>query len=163
MNIDGALIRRFWLKVSIVDGDGCWLCAASPDSHGYPQFTVGSRKNQINIRAHRLSWRIHFGPIPPGLCVLHHCDVRPCVRPNHLFLGTNADNTADMIAKGRERIRGDDSGKAKLTTLDIKRIFALHAAGHKQADIACEFGVSRPQISRIVNRKRWQHLEVIGQ
>jgi hypothetical protein len=51
--------------------------------------------------AHRMSWEMHFGPIPEGMLVLHHCDVRRCVRPDHLFLGTARDNTRDMIAKGR--------------------------------------------------------------
>lgn len=86
---------RFWAKVD--RGGECWRWTAGCDSSGYGSLRVEHAK----ISAHRLSWQLHHGPIPPGQNVLHRCDNPRCVRPSHLFLGTQADNIADMLAKGR--------------------------------------------------------------
>lgn len=86
---------RFWSKVR--KGDGCWEWTAWINSNGYGEFT----KDHKNLKASRVSWILTYGPIPDGLFVCHHCDNPPCVRPDHLFLGTPLDNMRDMIAKGR--------------------------------------------------------------
>lgn len=92
---------RFWSKVR--KGDGCWEWQAKRFDNGYGSFAVSRNKNQ---GAHRVAWELTNGPIPAGMSVLHHCDNRPCVRPDHLFLGTQLDNMRDMLAKGRQRWRG---------------------------------------------------------
>lgn len=90
-----AIEDRFWAKVD--RGGECWLWTAGRDSSGYGSLRTGHTK----VSAHRLSWQLHHGQIPPGQNVLHRCDNPRCVRPDHLFLGTQADNVADMVAKGR--------------------------------------------------------------
>ena len=90
-------LRRFNEKVRKTDG--CWLWTASVVSDGYGQMWLG----RTMVRAHRLSYEIHKGPVPKGLFVCHRCDVPRCVNPDHLFVGTNQDNQRDSASKGRTR------------------------------------------------------------
>lgn len=87
--------ERFWSKV--LKTDTCWLWRAALFSTGYGQFQLDGRPHL----AHRVAWSLTEGPIPDGMRCLHHCDVRRCVRPDHLFLGTDSDNMQDMVSKGR--------------------------------------------------------------
>lgn len=102
--------------------------------------------------AHRISWEIHRGKIPEGMFVCHTCDTRRCVRPDHLFLGTNADNMADMRAKGRKRYHGGHPPK-KLTAKQISEIRDLLGRGLLQREVAQKFGVSQSTLSRNLNGK----------
>jgi len=88
--------QSFWAEVEKTDG--CWLWRAALSTNGYGQ----TSRDGVQIRAHRLAWELERGPIPVGLLVLHRCDVPTCVNPDHLFLGTNKDNSRDMAAKGRD-------------------------------------------------------------
>lgn len=92
--------ERFWAKVD-KSGD-CWVWTAAKHDFGYGVFQLGRGPSEGLRRAHVLSWLWSNGPIPDGLVVCHRCDNPPCVRPDHLFLGTLGDNTRDMVAKGRD-------------------------------------------------------------
>jgi hypothetical protein len=150
------IAERFWEKVA--KSDGCWLWTAFRTEKGYGKL-AGSRSP---VRAHRVSYELAFGHIPEGLCVLHRCDNPPCVRPDHLFLGTEADNSADMKAKRRGRgpaMQGTAHPRAKLTD---EQVVAIRAAYQPRivsaAVLAAKFGVSRATIDGIVSGRYWKHL-----
>lgn len=168
--MDERTIARFW---SYVDKNGpvarpgltnCWLWTRGRYKNGYGQFRPGSSRVVAQRGAHRFAWILEHGPIPDGLCVLHECDVRHCVR--HLFLGTRQDNTADMVKKDRQA-RGarlpDQCGaanaRAVLTETDVLEIRARHAKGGvSQGELAATFGVSRTLVNHIVLRGIWTHI-----
>jgi len=91
--------EKFWSKVTKTDG--CWMWGGVKTLKGYGIIRVGGRVDPKNLRAHRISWLLHNGPVPRGLMVCHHCDNPSCVRPDHLFVGTAVDNVHDSIKKGR--------------------------------------------------------------
>lgn len=142
--------QRFWSKVE--KGDGCWLWLGSCDSMGYGHIKIGGRLT----KAHRFSWELANGPIPSGLHALHRCDVRRCVRPSHLFIGTHAENMADRSAKGRGADqKGEANGSAKLTHEQAREI---RAASGRHQEIATRFGISPSAVSKIKLGKLWPHL-----
>lgn len=100
------LAERFWALVDTVPNAGsCWLWQGQEDAYGYGAIRRDPADSS-KAKAHRVAWELCYGPVPAGQCVLHRCDVRRCVRPSHLFLGTIADNIRDMYAKGRNRKKG---------------------------------------------------------
>jgi hypothetical protein len=156
MRISANAERRFWAKVKKTDG--CWLWAASINRSGYGQFAM---KPTGPVLAHRYSFFLATGTDPGNLCVCHRCDNRSCVNPEHLFLGTIADNNADMCAKGRARggsLSGEFAPWAKLTADQVGQIrknYDYHGGG-KQA--AQDFGVSPNAVHCVLRRKTWVHL-----
>jgi HNH endonuclease len=135
-------VDNFWSKV---DKSGeCWLWTACRHVDGYGSFNL----NKKNMRAHRLSWEMENGKIPAGLCVLHRCDVRLCVRPSHLFLGTKADNTQDMIKKGRHGAPG-----LKLSDRDVEEMRTLRGKLDAR-EIAQRFGVHRSYVDMVLRGER---------
>ena len=129
---------------------GCWLWTGYLDKAGYG---VASKRSRP-IRCHRLSWELHRGEIPKGLNVLHKCDVRSCCNPDHLFLGTTADNIADKVAKGRQA-RGEKTNTAKLTA---DQVTAIRSATGTQRKLATQYGVTQGLISHIITRRAWGHI-----
>lgn len=142
---------------------GCWLWLGSSSRWGYGQLRVAGKTRQ----AHRLSYEAFRWAIPAGAFVCHACDTPACVNPAHLFLGTHADNMADMREKGRWRRdpaahlasvrRGERHGNAKLSTADVLAIRAMLAVGRPGKEVAAQFGVNRSQISRIKTGARRRH------
>jgi hypothetical protein len=119
---------------------GCWLWSGSCVQDGYGTLRVGGK----SLRAHRVSWKLHVGPIPDGLNVLHKCDTPPCVNPQHLFLGTQIDNNLDRDFK--------DRNKGVFTNEQIK---AIRCDNRSQSIIGGENGVSRSTIQLIKARKTY--------
>lgn len=124
--------------------DGCWEWTGGCIA-GYGTTHVDGKK----VLVHRAVYSAIYGPLDADDCVLHRCDNPPCFRPDHLFLGTKADNTGDMIAKGRNR--------RKLTEDDVRAIRARYPDETTRA-LGEKFGVHSGQISRIVRRISWQHV-----
>ena len=140
----------FWSKVKKTDS--CWLWQGSADRRGYGSVRI----DHVTQKAHRVSWSLAHGFIPPDLCVLHRCDTPACVNPDHLFLGTRADNSADMIAKGRARHRspnGEQNGASKLTAPDV---VAIRASTISSRALAKQFGVSKVTIQNIRHGRTWK-------
>jgi hypothetical protein len=159
------LPERFWARVAKTDGDGCWEWQGSRNRAGYGRF--GFRQTPT----HRLAWELTNGPISDGLFVCHRCDNPPCVRPDHLFLGTHADNMNDMDAKGRRRRgekhhgwgkpgpgRGENNRHAKLTPAQVEEIRQRYAAGAKRLDLASEYGLHRSTILKIGTGISWKSI-----
>jgi hypothetical protein len=150
--------ERFNERVDQTPGHGpkgdCWLWVGEIEKDGYGRF----RPNGKRMRVHRYSYSHFKGPIPEGLWVLHECDNRACCNPNHLWLGTCADNTRDMIAKGRDRyVVGEQHANAKLTEQDVRNILASDLC---QVTLAENYGVSKATICLIKGRKIWCHVPV---
>lgn len=149
--------ERFWLKVDRRGPDECWLWTGALNEHGYGVMRPDTqRRNGPTMKAHRASLQL-AGVEVGGLYVLHSCDNPPCVNPAHLSAGSAADNAADMVAKGRQA-RGTRRGNTKLSEAQIPEIRARAAAGEMHKVLAADYGVSRPSISRIVNRHGWLHV-----
>jgi hypothetical protein len=141
-------VARFFSKITVTDG--CWLWAAGTNGHGYGTFSFGHH----NIGSHRVAWAMFYGDLDIETRILHRCDNPACVRPSHLFAGTQLDNMRDMSAKGR-RATGERHGSAKLTDAQVAEIrLRFNAGGVPQKSLAIEYSVSQSHIHRIVFSKQ---------
>ncbi len=147
-------IKYFWSRV--IKTNYCWLWQGSL-TKGYGQIKLQALDE---IKPHRVSWVLAHGKIPKGIKVLHSCDVRNCVNPSHLFLGTTLDNINDKISKGRHKgwklhsgaHRGEKNSRTKLTDEKVQEIRFRYANGEtNQSKLAKEYKVGQAQIWRIIN------------
>ena len=149
-----AFTERFWSKVT-KSTDGCWLWTAGCNGNSYGMFRLGSRTDgsRRQIYAHRLSWVLTFGEISDQSLVLHHCDNPPCVRPDHLFIGSHRDNAQDRERKFR---RPRDKCGHKLTPDQIAQIQSSYIPGASGnfGQLAKKFSVSKSIIWHIVRGER---------
>lgn len=148
-----SLVERLLSHAHPEPMSGCWLWDASTTRFGYGRLGVERR---VEL-AHRVAFRLLVEPIPPGLYVLHSCDVAPCVNPEHLYLGTHRDNMDDMKERGRVAL-GARHSQAKLTADDVLSIREMVADGAPQHDIAEAYGISQGHVSNIARRVVWGHL-----
>jgi hypothetical protein len=153
------VMEKFWARIA--RGDGCWLWTGGRTTAGYGLLHDRGKP----LYAHRLSWEVHRGAIPPNTEVCHTCDTPACIRPEHLFLGTHRDNMADAAAKGRRDTSGlvragvgEAHFGAKLTEADVLKIRERRAAGESHYALARAFGVSRPTITAILTGRNWAHV-----
>ena len=149
--------RRFWDKVD-EKNDGCWVWQASTRS-GYGAFKIDGKV----YSSHRISYQLRKGEIPENALVLHHCDCRKCVNPEHLYLGDYTDNLEDRIERtdwspADVATKGEDSDEAVLCREDVRKIRDRAENGETHTSISNDFPVTRQHISAIVNRKKWKHI-----
>lgn len=160
--------ERFWSKVNKSgpvpahrpELGACWLWTGGVVRHCKVEYGRTSWKARL-VLAHRLAWRLTNGPVPDGLEVCHRCDVGRCVRPEHLFLGTHAENMADARAKGRSVApdqRGAKHSQAKWTDADVIEARRLYAAGASLASLMARCGKSQSNTYKVVAGLLWSHL-----
>lgn len=168
--------ERFWQWVNRGGDDDCWLWTGDRSSGGYGRITDFWKKRL----AHRVSYEIHVGPIPPGKQVCHRCDVPLCVNPRHLWVGSAKDNSQDAVAKGRHVtqrpvdrrvLRGEENVRSVLTDDDVRAIrlaYRPSPPGRPKAgadlsgslaSLASQYGVSKSLVHNIVTRKAWAHVD----
>lgn len=148
--------ERFWPKVQ--KAEGCWEWIGSKRPNGYGRFQAGARGSS-QLSAHRFSYELHKGRIPDGLLVMHTCDNRSCVNPDHLKLGTPLDNMQDMHAKGRAkpgRPCGNRNANAKLTPEAVRYI---RSSGKMVSELARELGMGKTAVRNVVRGRTWAHVK----
>ncbi len=127
----------------------CWIWTGRHNDHGYGLVHRDGDPKGKTVYAHRHAYALTFGPIPPGGCILHSCDVRDCVRPDHLRLGTRAENSADMVTRGRS-LSGERHPMCRVSDVQVEAIRVLRDHGWTQSRIAQAFPVSRSGVSLIL-------------
>jgi hypothetical protein len=150
--------ERFWMTVA--KSDGCWEWTAFRNQGGYG--LAWDPRCQATRLAHRMSWELTYGAPPPKpLDVLHHCDHPACVRPDHLYLGTDKDNVRDMDARGRRRqARGEQFKTAKLKWGQAQMIRRIYADMEISTELlARHYGVSATLVREILRHEAWRGVE----
>jgi hypothetical protein len=151
------LVERFWPRVQ--KGPSYWLWTGAR-RHAYGEILDHGHK----LYTHRVAYELTYGPLLPGQKVCHHCDTPLCVRPDHLFAGTQADNLRDCDRKGRKggfvipelRPRGERCHQSKLTAAQVREIRERHAQGEAIRALAQAYGVAQNSARRVIRRTSWR-------
>ena len=156
MNLQNSTEKRFWLKSKNISGCWEWQATRAGRLRSYGYFWMDGRFHY----AHRAAYLVTKGDIPSGMLVLHSCDNPICVRPDHLFLGTQKENMQDALRKGRlVSFKGEKNGDSRLKEKDVLRIRRLFKTrNYSKAYLSRIYGVSDTAIGFIVNRKLWKHI-----
>lgn len=151
------LEQEFWRHVDKRGPDECWIWQGTIGANGYGAIMDYRNPSKKGV-AHRVGWELANGPFPAGMLACHRCDVRACVNPSHIFPGTAADNTHDMMNKGRKPI-GEHCPTAKLTDDQVREIRRLAASGMHRNAIGARFGITANNAWYIIKRRTWKHIE----
>jgi len=166
------LIERLIAKIR-VEANGCWIWSGTKNGGGYGTIGLGSAASGKGF-VHRVAWELFRGKIPNGKLVCHHCDVKICCNPSHLFIGTYLDNSRDAVAKGRvpkgerwrtvartsSQARGERHGMAKITERAVRSIIAeFKTRKFTMKQIGGKYGISRSMVANIVKGANWKHLQ----
>jgi len=148
--------KKFWSKVDKTSGCWEWVGSKLNIRQSYGRVTIQNK----SLLTHRVSYMFRYGDIPKGMCVCHSCDNPKCVRPSHLFLGTQRDNITDRCRKGRSStVRGKDSPLSKLTENQVRRIRELYFTGkYTHRALSEKYRIGKTQVARIIKRERWRHV-----
>jgi len=163
-----SLAERFWAKVNKGGPNECWLWTGGLASDGYGRVWDGKK----NTTAHRYAYELTYGPIAPGMCACHHCDVRLCANPAHIFIGTRKDNVQDAVWKGRmatgdkhgshthpEAVaRGSNVWSTRLNEDIVRGIRIMHRKGVSVSAMARRYHVSHSAIGDVVRYVTWKHV-----
>jgi hypothetical protein len=147
------MMTRFMSHVAFGSSD-CWYWIGYQDKLGYGRFSYPNEN-----KAHRIAYTLFVGSIPDGMKILHRCDTRCCVNPNHLFVGTQADNVADMVKKHRNKnvpLFGENNPMSRLTKKQVDEIRLRVSNGETQRSMCKTFNVSPMTISRIIRKEIWK-------
>lgn len=151
--------KRFWLKAQAKGPNECWEWNHERNRKNYGLFYINAGGYAASAGAHIAAAIFSGMDVKPGLCVCHTCDNPPCVNPAHLWLGTNADNMKDKVAKGRQsRVCGMAVPYAKLNDDKVREIRRRHANGETIASIIKDYGIKKTVGSAIVHRTKWKHV-----
>ena len=159
--------ERLWQYIDVREMDKCWLWTGAKNRQGYGQFVMptGSTGGK-NVTAHRMAYEQFWRTKLVGVAC-HKCDNKSCCNPLHIYDGTLSSNTRDMVRAGNHvflrpdhvRVRGEQSGMARLNDAAVRDIRARYAAGGiSQQKLADEYGVNQTKISDVVRRKTWAHV-----
>lgn len=145
------LSEKIERNITRIPESGCWIWMSSLNKGGYGRVCAGKKP----FFAHRVSYEQKHGSIPNGMMALHHCDVRCCVNPDHIFIGTQKDNMTDKVRKNRQA-KGINHGNAKLTEDQVREI---KSSSETSIKLAAKFNYSASMIREIKNGNLWKHLE----
>lgn len=145
--------EKMYLERIIKKENECWDWKGTKDKDGYGRFNFKRKQ----FRAHRFAWERHFGKIPQGLIVGHHCDSPACTRIDHLYLGTTDHNSKDMVKKNRQA-KGSKNGGSKLYEEQVQNIKKLLNEGKDPRNIAKDFNLAHSTVYRIRSGKTWKHV-----